>query len=312
MFESWQQGANLTFVRYDDYWGEPAMNERLVFHWSEDSAARLAALQSGAVHLVTDLAWDDYPAVENEPNLILLPQANPNIAYLGLTNNYRPLNDRNLRLAIAKGIDRQRIVDNYYPPGSVVATHFTPCEIPNGCDGDDWYVFDIDAAKQHLADAGFPNGFDTKIYLRDVYRSYLPDPHGVAIEIQTQLKENLNIDSEIVVMESNTFIDESTNGRLDGLYLLGWGADYMHVTNFLDFHFGRNTLQFGNPYPEIFEPLEAAASRFAPGTFTARSIAPSGSWFLWSPLPTVPPLQQRSPPLKTRICLLLARRTTIK
>ncbi len=37
------------------------------------------------------------------------------------------------------GIDRERIVDNFYPPGSEVATHFTPCAIPNGCAGDQWY-----------------------------------------------------------------------------------------------------------------------------------------------------------------------------
>ena len=34
------------------------------------------------------------------------------------------------------GIDRQRIVDTFYPPGSSVATHFTPCDIPGGCTGD--------------------------------------------------------------------------------------------------------------------------------------------------------------------------------
>ena len=46
------------------------------------------------------------------------------------------------------GIDRKRIVDNFYPPGSTVADHFTPCAIPNGCVGDPWYDFDAAAAKQ--------------------------------------------------------------------------------------------------------------------------------------------------------------------
>jgi hypothetical protein len=47
-------------------------------------------------------------------------------------------------------------------------------------------------------------------------------------------------------MESGEFIDESTNGRLDGFYLLGWGADYPHVTNFLDFHFSASNPQYGD------------------------------------------------------------------
>jgi peptide/nickel transport system substrate-binding protein len=140
------------------------------------------------------------------------------------------------------GIDRQRIVDFFLPEGSEVADYFTPCTVPNGCDGDPWYDFDPEAARQLLADAGYPDGFDTIIAYRDVFRGYLPAPGLVAVEIQTQLRENLGITAEVVLMESGEFIDESTSGRLDGMYLLGWGADYLHVTNFLDYHFGRNTV----------------------------------------------------------------------
>ena len=60
-------------------------------------------------------------------------------------------------------------------------------------------------------------------------------------------------------MESGEFIDESTSGRLDGLYMLGWSADYLHVTNFLDYHFGRSNSQYGEPYAEIYDILEEAS-----------------------------------------------------
>jgi ABC-type transport system substrate-binding protein len=46
---------------------------------------------------------------------------------------------------------------------------------------------------------------------------------------------------------------------LAGFHLLGWGADYPHVTNFLDFHFGQANTQFGNSYPEIYEHLQEAS-----------------------------------------------------
>ena len=74
----------------------------------------------------------------------------------------------------------------------------------------------------------------------------------MAQDIQAQLKENLNISADMVVMESGELIDESTNGRLDGLYMLGWSADYLDVTNFLDFHFSRSNPEFCDPPPEIF------------------------------------------------------------
>jgi peptide/nickel transport system substrate-binding protein len=265
VLEKWERGDSVTYTRFADYWGEPAKAEKLVYRWATESASRLLELQSGTVHYITNLGVDDLDIVKEDENLVLLPVPNPNTLYLAMTNTFDKWDDVRVRQAIAMGIDRQRIVDNFYPEGSEVASHFTPCTIPNGCDGDAWYDFDPDAAKALLADAGYPDGFETTIYYRDVFRVYLPEPGAVAVEFQTQLKENLNIDAEVVVMESGEFIDESTQGNLDGLYLLGWGADYMHVTNFLDFHFSRNNPQYGDPVPEIYELLEEAAVLLDPG-----------------------------------------------
>ena len=39
-------------------------------------------------------------------------------------------------------------------------------------------------------------------------------------------------------MESGAFIAASAAGELNGFHLLGWGADYPHITNFTDYHFG--------------------------------------------------------------------------
>jgi ABC-type transport system substrate-binding protein len=270
--ESWNRGDSIIFKRFDDYWGEPAKTETLVFRWATEGAQRLLELQSGTVDYITKLSPDDYEAVQGDDNLQFLPVPNPNVMYLAMVNVVDPLGERtdsifadvNVRKAIAYGVDRERIIDNFYPDGSEAASHFTPCGIPNGCEGEAWYEFDADMANQLLDDAGFPKGddgvrFTTAIYYRDVFRVYLPEPALVAVEIQTQLRDNLGIEAEVIVMESGEFIDESTNGRLDGLYMLGWGADYLHVTNFLDFHFSRSNPQYGDPYPEVYEVLEEAS-----------------------------------------------------
>ncbi len=257
--ESWTRGDSIVMKRNENYWGKKAIAETLVFRWATESAARLLELQSGTVDYITLVSPDDYEKIKNDPNLQLLHSEVPNIFYVGMTNTFKPFDNLKVRQAIAMGIDRQRIVDNFYAEGSEVASHFTPCSIPNGCTGEPWYAFDAAKAKALLAEAGFPNGFKTKIYYRDVVRAYLPSPGLVAVEIQTQLKQNLGIEAEVVVMESGEFIDESTGGRLDGLYLLGWGADYPHITNFLDFHFGKDNLQFGTPHPAIYEPLMKGA-----------------------------------------------------
>lgn len=265
--EEWARGESITMSRNNDYWGEAAPFETLVIRWSTEGAARLLELQAGTVDQITNLSPDDFAVVQGDPNLTFLPVANPNVLYLAMVNVVDPLGARtpsifedvNVRMAIAMGIDRGRIVDNFYPEGSEVASHFTPCSIPNGCQGEAWYGFDPEAARALLAEAGYPDGFETKIFYRDVFRGYLPEPGLVAVEFQDQLRANLGIEAEVVVMESGEFIAESTAGRLDGLYLLGWGADYPHVTNFLDFHFGQSNPQFGDAWPEIYEVLVEAS-----------------------------------------------------
>lgn len=259
VLDSWKRGDSIIFKRFNDYWGEKAKTETLVFRWASEGAARLLELQSGTVDGIDNPSPDDFEVIRNDSNLQLIEREALNIFYLGMTNTFEPFDKLEVRQAVAMGIDRQRIVDNFYPAGSSVASHFTPCSIPNGCVGEDWYEFNPEKARELLAKAGFPNGFQTKIYYRDVFRGYLPEPGLVATDIQAQLKQNLNIDAEIVVMESGAFIDESTSGRLNGFYLLGWGADYPHITNFLDFHFGRANPQFGKPFPEIYELLEQGA-----------------------------------------------------
>jgi ABC-type transport system substrate-binding protein len=256
----WDRGTEIVFEANQDYYGQVPAFDTLVYRWATEGAQRLLELQSGNVDQITNPSPDDIETIQNDPNLQFIPIANPNVFYVGFTNTFAPFDNQQVRQAIALGIDRQRIVDNFYPGGSEVASHFTPCSIENGCAGDAWWDFDPQAARDLLAEAGFPDGFDTTIYYRDVFRTYLPEPGLVAQDIQAQLAENLNINAEVVVMESGQFIDEATSGQLDGIHLLGWGADYPHVTNFLDFHFNANQTQFGDNFPEIYDELSQGAA----------------------------------------------------
>jgi peptide/nickel transport system substrate-binding protein len=261
MVESWSRGDNITLKRNDNYWGDKAKAGTLIFRWSTEAAQRLLELQSGTVDGIDNVGPDDFEAVKSDSSLQLIERPALNTFYVGFNNTYPPFDNEKVRQAIAMGIDRQRIVDNFYPPGSEVATHFTPCAIPNGCAGEDWYKFDPAAAKQMLADAGFPDGFETVLNYRDVVRGYLPQPAQVAQDIQAQLKDNLGITVKIEVMESGAFIDASSAGQLKGIHLLGWGADYPDQTNFLDYHFGEGASpQFGTKFDDITSALKEGAS----------------------------------------------------
>jgi ABC-type transport system substrate-binding protein len=258
--DKWNRGADITMVRNDAYWGDKAKTEKLIFRWSKEAAQRLVELSSGTVDGIDNVGATDFPTVEGNAELALKPREGLNTLYFGFNNAFKPFDNEKVRQAIAMGIDRKRIVDNYSAPGSLVATHFTPCAIPNGCTGDEWYAYDPVKAKEMLAEAGFPNGFETKIQYRDVSRSYVADQNVIATDLQAQLKNNLNITATIEVQESGTFIDNADAGKLDGIHILGWGADYPDITNFLDYHFGAGaTKQFGEKYPDITAALQAGA-----------------------------------------------------
>ena len=267
--DTWNRGSDITLTANEDYWGDAPLSPTVIFRWSTEAAQRLVELQAGSVDGIDNPGPDDFETIEGDDTLALYPREGLNTLYFGFNNNpsiegfdnsTNPFADEAVRQAIAMGIDRQRIVDNFFPPGSEVASHFVPCAIAFGCEGDEWYEYDPDAARQMLADAGYPDGFDTTIHLRDVVRGYLPAPTQVAADLQAQLAD-LGITAEIDVQESTTFIDNSDQGLLDGIHILGWGADYPDPTNFLDYHFGAGaSAQFGDGFEDIHAALATGAS----------------------------------------------------
>jgi ABC-type transport system substrate-binding protein len=137
-----------------------------------------------------------------------------------------------------------------------------PCAITYGCAGDAWYEQDIARAKELLAEAGFPNGFETTILVRDLVTSHTPYPKEIAQDLQAQLLE-IGIKTKIEVLESTTWLDRLISGKNVGLGVGGgWVADYPDVTNYLDFFFRADSgasARFGTPYLDISETLVKAA-----------------------------------------------------
>jgi ABC-type transport system substrate-binding protein len=185
-----------------------------------------------------------------------------------MNNTIVPFGNEKVRQAIAMGIDRKRIVDNFFPLGSEVATHFTPCSILGGCEGDDWYAYDKTAAQALLAEglaeevaAGnltTPTMPKFNIYYRTANRAYLPNPPQMAAEFQTQLKANLGIDAAPTELASGTMVTNFNNGLLDGFFLFGWLQDWPDQTDWLDIHFSRGQVGFGDPFLDLTGAIAVA------------------------------------------------------
>ncbi len=253
--KDWTRGESITLVANDGYWGTKPIAKTLVFRWNKEPAARLTALQSGEADGIDNVAATDIDKVKGDSSLQLQVRDPMTIMYIGMTNTFKPWDNPKVRQALAIGIDRQRIVDKFFPPGTQLADYFTPCILQNGCTGDPWPKFDLAAAKKMLADAGYPNGFSTTIYYRDVTRPYMAQPGPIAQDVQAQLKD-LGITAKVTKLESGDFIGKATTGKLEGLFLLGWTADYPYITNFLDAHFSAGVSTFGTTDPTLTDLLK--------------------------------------------------------
>jgi ABC-type transport system substrate-binding protein len=259
MLEQWDRGNQLILTKNPNYWGEPAIAETLVFRWSTEAAQRLVELQAGSVDGIDNIGPEDFATVAGDPALQLIERPALNIFYIGFNNTFPPLDNEQVRQALAMAIDKQRIIDNFYPAGSSVANSFLPPAIPGFAAEAMWWEYNQQTARDMLTAAGFPDGFDIELSYRDVVRGYLPQPAVVAQDIQAQLAE-IGVNVTLNVMESGAFIDAADQGQL-AMHLLGWGADYPDATNFYDYHFGAGASdQFGTKFDDITALLTQAGS----------------------------------------------------
>ena len=258
-FVEWVRDDHITLEANPDYWGEPPKVKTLVMRPIPEAAARFLELQAGTVDIINNLGTDDFPKAEADPNIQVLPRAPLNIGYFWMQRDIKPFDDERVRQAVGMCVDRPALVKAFYPPASLVAEQFLPPGMFGYTEGLKWYDRDVAKAKALLAEAGYPNGFEARLSLRDVVRGYLPEPTKVAEAIQAQLAE-CGIKATINVMESGTFLDAAAAGELE-MGLLGWLADFPDPINFLDFHFTGTGSgeQFGTPFPDIVELLGQAA-----------------------------------------------------
>jgi peptide/nickel transport system substrate-binding protein len=255
---AWEQGVQILLTRNDAYWGDKAASERVVIQWEPESAARLLQLRAGTVDAADNLAPTDEAAIAADASLALLTRPGFNTFYLNFNNRYAPVSDVRVRQAIALTLDRQRILDLFYSSGSTLATHVPPCVIDGACVGEAWYAQDLLAARALLTEAGYPNGLDLTLSLRETPRAFLPDPVAVATDIQAQLAE-VGIRVTLDVQEAGGYIGNLLSGELRGASFSAALPDYPEAWNSLGIDFGASSSSaHGDQYPRLVALLDEA------------------------------------------------------
>jgi len=236
-FVEWVKGDHITLEKNPDYWGEKAKIDKLIFRIIADPSARLLALQKGEVQGIEFPNPDDLEKIKSDPNLQVLTQPGLNIGYLAINMGEdtpgfeEPYRDVRVRRAIAYAINKKDIVDHLYKGTAIVAKNPIPPTLWSYNDDIVDYDYNPDKAKQLLAEAGYPNGFKTKLWAMPVSRPYMFDPQKIATAIQADLK-NVGIDAEIVTYDWGTYLEKTEEGE-HAMCLLGWTADYADPDNFI-------------------------------------------------------------------------------
>lgn len=259
--QEWLKGEQITFQAVKDAPQDTSLIRELVFRWNLDASQRLVDLQAGAVDGIDNVGVEDFATVRADPDQRLLLRPPLSTLYLGMNAAGAFFQEEKVRQAIGLGIDRQALASQAFPEGYQVAPALTPCVIPDGCAGPAWPGIDPEKARLLLAESGLQGGFSTNLAYIEVVRGYLPQPGIVAQAIKNQLKEHLGVVVRLRPMESADFYKQLDAGKLDGMYLLGWGADYPDADNFFSAHFGIDApLQFGSPFPDLQQAAITAAA----------------------------------------------------
>jgi peptide/nickel transport system substrate-binding protein len=196
-FVSFKPGVELTLEAFDGYWRKTPNVKTLVFRVIPDESTRLAALKRGEVDIAYSITGPLAEELKRTPGLTLTPTFFPFTIWIVFTEQWdpkSPWHDRRVRLAANLAIDRQSINQAAYLGYSKLAHSF----VPQGMEyfwAPPPYAYDAMRAKQLLAEAGYPNGFDAGDFSAEaVYGAAIGEPvvnylQAVGIRLKLRLLE---------------------------------------------------------------------------------------------------------------------------
>ena len=268
-FVSWTRGDRLVIERNDDYWGDKAKLERVIFRPIADNAARLQALQSGDIQGYDLVEPQDIETVRGDSNLQILDRPAFNVAYVGINQKKPPMDKLEVRQAVAYGLDRQAVVDNFYAGRGQVAKQFMPPSLFGYADDVTEYTFDPAKAKSLLSQAGVTQPLPIEFwYPTDVSRPYMPDPKRNFEAFKASLEKSGFKVTARSAPWSPDYLGRTQEGNAGHLHLLGWTGDYGDPDNFIGTFFQTPTDQFGFTNQEIHNQLAQAEKETDEGTRT--------------------------------------------
>lgn len=203
---SWERDQEIVVERFDDYFGTPAKLQTVVYTVIPEAASRVIALETGEVDVIDKPTNEDLERLEADTeNYTVLRKPTISQRLFRFGCNDPIISNTKVRQAIVYAIDRQAIIDALFT-GSAYPSTAPLAPVTFGYSNLGEIEQDLELAKSLLAEAGYPDGFDTKIVTTERYQN------GIELaEIISQQLAEIGINAEIEVWEWSA-LSASWNG----------------------------------------------------------------------------------------------------
>src|SRR5438093_1980873 len=220
-YASWQRGQQVVLERNPDYWRGPVKIDRVVYRSIVEDQARLTELLTGALDVIVGVPPDFVAQLEGNPKVNLFKQVGAHVWYLGINNQKKPFDDKRVRQALNYAVNKDAIVkDVLKGTGSPSSGPVLP-----GTWGAEpalkAYPHDPQRARKLLAEAGYPNGFSTTMWVPES-GSGMQSPVAMATVMQSNLTA-VGVNVTLQTFEWGAFIAKLRSKEQE-LFALSWMA----------------------------------------------------------------------------------------
>lgn len=230
-FKSWKQGESIVIVRNNKYWGESAKLDEVEFKVIPSSRERLLKLRQGEIHITDNLSFYDLDEVKRDTRFRLYLRPCFNVGYMAMNTEKPPYDNKEVRVAISQAINKEKLIRDLYDNMAKPASTLVPPFLWGHNENIKPYKFNPKEAKRILAEEGYPNGFETTLWVMNSPRAYFPEPVKVAQFIKDSLAQ-VNIQVNIKIFSWDEYLNRVQNGEHE-LMLMGWTGDNIDPDNFL-------------------------------------------------------------------------------
>jgi peptide/nickel transport system substrate-binding protein len=213
-FQSWEANQNVTLQANPDYWNGKPPTKTLVFRPLPDASSRISALRSGGADIVVEVPPDNVKQLKSTSGIKVQSEAGPAVWFLILNTKSGPFKSKLVRQAANYAVDKKAIVDNVLQGTATVAKGPIAPAFGKAYDKSlTGYPFDLQKAKELMAEAGYAKGVNVTFYVTSSGSGML-EPKAMGEAIQAQL-EKVGIHAQIKTFEWNTYLDK-VNAGLEG------------------------------------------------------------------------------------------------